>query len=160
MRKIVIYSLFLFLAGITFQSCKQSDEKLKAEIESAISSRYNSVSVAVNDGVVTLTGSLASQAERASAESVAKSIKNVKSVVNNITVQEPVPAVKTNSDDVIKSSLESLIHSAGYREVNVQVINGEVILSGNLPKNDLQKVMQMANETANVTKVTNNLTLK
>lgn len=160
MKKVLLYSAFLFLVGVVFQSCSNSDEKIKNDVENALSTRYNSVSVSVNDKVVTLTGSLMSQAERASAESVARSVNDVRSVVNNITVQEPTPTVTTTSDDVLRTSLESRIHADGFREVTVQVTNGEVVLSGNLPRNDLQRVMQMANETQGVTRVTNNLTLR
>jgi len=160
MKKILIYTLCLFLAGFTFQSCKNSDAKVKEDVENALKDRYSAVSVSVKDKEVTLTGSLQNQSERASAESVARGVKNVKSVINNITVQQATPTVQTTSDQTIKSSVETRLKAANYNDVKVQVVNGEVILTGDLDRSNLQNVMQIANETNEVKKVTNNLTLK
>lgn len=124
-----------------------------------IKGTYSDINASVKDGVVTLTGTLNSDAERNAVENTVRSIKNVKSVVNNITVKQPMPEVKVDTDATILSRITSQLNMDPYRDVKVQVINGEVILTGSLKRADLQKVMQIANE-ANAKKVTNNINLK
>lgn len=153
----------ILISGIAMQSCKQSDENLKKDVDKAIQGRYNStISTSVKDGVVTLTGTVESQQEKTSVESEVKAVKHVKTVVNNISVRESnitsqQPVI--NPDNTIKSSIESRLATEGFKDVKVDVSNGEVILSGNLKRSDLTKVMQIANES-NPKKVTNNLNLK
>lgn len=160
MKKMIFIMLSVFLAGITLQSCGNNDTKVKQDVENALRARYNNVSVAVNNKVVTLTGSLDTQTERAAAENVARAVNGVSSVVNNITVTEPTPTVTTNTDTTIKNSIENRYRTDGYNNVNVAVMNGEVVLTGEVPRNNLQTVMQIANETQGVRKVTNNMTLR
>lgn len=153
----------ILISGIAMQSCKQSDENLKKDVDKAIQGRYNStISTSVKDGVVTLIGTVESQQEKTSVESEVKAVKHVKTVVNNISVRESnitsqQPVI--NPDNTIKSSIESRLATEGFKDVKVDVSNGEIILSGNLKRSDLTKVMQIANES-NPKKVTNNLNLK
>jgi len=163
MKKMLFIITCILISGIAMQSCKQSDENLKKDVDKAIQGRYNStISTSVKDGVVTLTGTVESQQEKTSVESEVKAVKHVKTVVNNISVRESnitsqQPVI--NPDNTIKSSIESRLATEGFKDVKVDVSNGEVILSGNLKRSDLTKVMQIANES-NPKKVTNNLNLK
>lgn len=159
MKKGILYALCVVLVGLGFQSCKQNDQKLQTDVENMIKGTYSDINASVKDGVVTLTGTLNSDAERNAVENTVRSIKNVKSVVNNITVKQPMPEVKVDTDATILSRITSQLNMDPYRDVKVQVINGEVILTGSLKRADLQKVMQIANE-ANAKKVTNNINLK
>lgn len=160
MKKIIFIMLSVFLVGITLQSCGNNDTKVKQDVENALRARYNNVSVSVNNKVVTLTGSLDTQTERTAAENVARSVNGVNSVVNNITVQEATPTVNTNNDTTIRTSIENRYRTDGYNDVRVSVMNGEVVLSGEVQRANLQRVMQIANETAGVRQVTNNITVK
>ncbi|MDU1891677.1 MAG: BON domain-containing protein [Dysgonomonas sp.] len=158
MKKILFIVTCILISGMTLQSCKQNDEALKKNVDMAIQGHYNStVGTSVKDGVVTLMGTVETQEEKTLVENDVKAVKNVKSVVNNITVQESTLAV--NPDNTIKSAIESRLQSEGLKDVMVEVKNGEVILTGDLKRSDLAKVMQIANES-NPGKVTNNLKLK
>lgn len=160
MKKVIFIMLSVFFAGITLQSCSDNDTKIKQEVEKALKAQYSNVSVAIKDKVVTLTGVLENQTERTLAENVVKAIPGIKSVVNNITVQEPTPTVKVDVDANIRTAIENLYKTSNYTDVKVTVANGEVVLSGNVKRADLQKVMQIANEAEGVKKVTNNMTVK
>lgn len=160
MKKMIFIMLSVFLAGITLQSCQNNDTKVKQDVENALRARYSNVSVAVKDKVVTLTGSLETQTERSAAENVARTVSGVNSVVNNITVTEPTPTVTTNNDTTIRTSIENRYRTDGYNDVKVAVMNGEVVLTGDVTRANLQKVMQIANETSGVRKVTNNMSVK
>ncbi len=89
-------------------------------------------------------------AAKTAAEDAAKSVKGVKSVVNNVMLTPPppppAPPVSINPDDVLKSSVDSSINAAGITGVTATIANGEVTLTGTIKKADLRKVMQAANE--------------
>lgn len=163
MRKMLFMIACIMVAGVAMQSCRKSDEILKKDVDRVIQGRYNSTIVtSVKDRVVTLAGTVESLQERTSVENDVKTVKDVKAVVNNITVvekevisQEPV----INPDDTLKSTIELKLQTEGFKDVKVEVSNGEVTLSGDLKRSDLTKVMQIVNESKPV-KVTNNLKLK
>ena len=75
----------------------RTDAQVAAEVQNKISgdSRITSreIGVQAENGVVTLTGNVTSDAERASAASDAARIDGVKTVVNNLTVQPGEPEV-------------------------------------------------------------------
>lgn len=160
MKKIILIITCVFLAGFTFQSCKQNDQKINSEVENALKDVFPTITSSTKEGVVTLSGTVESQQEKTAAEQAVRMVKNVKEVVNNIQVREPAPAAPTiNSDEVIKTDIKAKLEKGGYKDVNVEVNSGEVILTGDLQRSDLTKVMQIANESK-PRKVTNNLKLK
>ncbi len=156
-KKTVFYCLCALLSVTVMSSCKPNDAKLQQQVESAIKAAYPEVSATVKDGVATLTGAVDSEAVRTAAESTARSIKNIKSVNNNITVK--APAVTINPDNEISRTISSALNAGGYQGINVSVQNGEVTLRGDVKRADLQKVMQIANES-NPKRVINELTIK
>ena len=149
---------FIMGTGLAFQSCNSTDQKVKNEVDRVIGN-HATVSASVNDKVVTLTGTVDSQQEKNAAENAARSVKDVRSVVNNITVRQSVMGMTVNSDQTLQSTIEARLNSEGYRDVRVSVNNGEVVLRGDVDRNDLSRVMQIANES-NPRRVTNNLNLR
>jgi len=161
MKKMMFIMACVLATGLSMQSCKSNDAKDQEKVEKALHSDYASVSSTLKDGVVTLTGVVDSQAEKTAAGNLARSVNDVKSVVNNITVRSTAPAASTitYNDDNIRSSIANKLTAEGYKDVQVQVQNGEVNLSGEVKRDDLRRVMQIANETK-PRKVNNNITLK
>lgn len=160
MKKIVLMITCVLLTSVAFQACKPNDQKLNTEVENALKERHPSVSSSTMEGVVTLTGMVESQQEKMAAGESARAVKNVKDVVNNIQVREPVPAAPVvNPDTTIRTDIMSKLEAGGYKGVKVEVNNGEVTLSGDVKRSDLTKVMQIANES-NPKKVTNNIKTK
>ena len=159
MKKVLFVLMVGLLSGIMFQSCGPNDEKLQKEVTTAVQKEVPQVSAVVQKGIVTLNGVVESDDMKAAAERLAKSVKGTKSVINNVTVHKPEPPVTINPDTTIKTAVESKLKDAGYKDVTIEVKDGEIILSGDLKRADLTKVMQIANES-NPRKVTNNLNLK
>lgn len=167
MKKMIFILSCVFTLGLAFQSCNnQNNEKLQTEVQRELRDKYNnsSLSSSVQNGVVTLSGTVESQAQKDAVERDVKAVRNVKTVVNNISIRETTissnqPMMNQNQDNTIKTSIESRLRTEGFDEVDVAVNDGEVTLSGDLRRNDLTKVMQIANES-NPRKVTNKLTLK
>lgn len=154
---------FLLGIGVFLYACKPSDAKLQKEVNDKLSTASPGVIAEVKGGVATLSGEVMDDAAKTAAEDAAKSVKGVKSVVNNVMLTPPppppAPAVSINPDDVLKSSVDSSINAAGITGVTATIANGEVTLTGTIKKADLRKVMQAANE-AKPKKVNNKLTLQ
>jgi osmotically-inducible protein OsmY len=112
--------------------------------------------------VVSLTGSVNSDPNKSRAEELTKGVEGVKSVTNNLTVRPPLvnatpPPV--SPDLKLRTDVMASLTKYGITGVTADVANGEVTLTGNLPRAKLQDAMKAANE-AHPKKVINKLTLK
>jgi osmotically-inducible protein OsmY len=97
---------------------------------------------------VTLSGEVKDDATKAAVESALAGIKGVKSVVNSLTVPPPPPPpVVINPDDLLKKAIDSTFTAKGISGITAAISNGEVTLTGEVKKADLQKVMQAAMES-------------
>ena len=150
-RSKLLQMLGLVLAvTMFFTSCKPSDSAIAEAVKSKVSSVTQGLNVDVKEGVVTLTGQVADDATKAAVESALQGIKGVKTVVNNTTLPPPPPPpppVQINPDDVLRSTIQSAFDTKGFKGITAAVSNGEVTLTGDVKKADLQKVMQVANES-------------
>lgn len=153
------------LAALSGAACKSGpdDTALATSVKSKVASEPGVV-VAVKDGVVTLSGTAATEAAKAKAAAEAKSVEGVKSVTNNITVLPAAPATPPaamGNDAAIKAAVESSLAKANVTGVTVTVENGVATLSGTVPKAQWQKAMMAANEaTPKPTQVKNAMTEK
>ena len=114
------------------------------------------VNVTVNEGVVTVTGQVKDRATQDALGNSLKDVKGVKSVVNNTTVASS--EVQVNPDNLIRAAIEANFLEKGIRDVDFTVAGGVVTLTGEISREDLQKVMQAVNE-AKPKKVNNELKL-
>jgi len=162
MKKMLFIMSCVIITGLSMQSCKPNDAKVQSEVEKVLRTEYSTVSTSYKEGVATLRGTVMTQQEKTAAENAAKSVKNVKSVVNNIVVQQtaqPTQTVNVNNDETIRTSINNRLSNEGFKNVSISVNNGEVTLTGDLKRDDLSKVMQIANESK-PRRVINNLSLK
>jgi osmotically-inducible protein OsmY len=91
------------------------------------------IGVAVKNGVVTLTGSVSSYAEREQAEQSAKRVYGVTAIVNEIEVKLPGSVTRTDEDiaaDVVRALRSN--ESVPADEVKVTVSNGWIRLEGDV----------------------------
>ncbi len=164
MKKTFAIYLCGLLTILSLYSCGSNDQKLQNEVNAVLTSSYPGVIGSVKNGVATLSGHVSSENARIVAEQDVKNIKHIRSVVNNIEYI-PVPSstsstsIHVNSDNVISQTITDELRSAGYNNITVEVMNGEVTLSGNVNQADLQRVMQIANE-AQPRKVNNRLNVQ
>jgi osmotically-inducible protein OsmY len=139
--------MFILGFALVFAACKPSDAKIEESVKAKVSAVSPSATVSVKDGVVTLAGEVTDEATKSAVQAATDGIKGVKSVVNNLTVPPPPPPpVVINPDDVLRNSIDSAFKAKGITGITSAVSNGEVTLTGNVKKADLQKVMQAANE--------------
>jgi osmotically-inducible protein OsmY len=161
MKSKAFFIIATLFAAITFNACKPSDEAIQKEVAAVVQAVSPDLQAAVEKGKVTLTGVVnsAELKEAAAKALAAKAIKGVKEVINNIEVKIPEPVI--NPDDVLKDAVSKAVAAAGelYNKVVVDVKDGEVKLTGEIKKANLQKLIELIHES-NPKKVINELTVK
>jgi len=105
------------------------------------------VTVAVKDGVATLTGEVADITVKNKAEASAKTVEGVKSVVNSTTTKPlPTPA-PAPADPMLKGKVEENLKKAGCTGATVTIADGVVTLSGTVPEAKFVECVKVANES-------------
>jgi len=111
----------------------RSDEILKREVEKALASNPATESfdlkVEVNDGVVTLTGSVESWAEQQLAVQTAKGVREVRSVNHDIKLDFASERTDSQLAKDIRARLESNVW-VNDALINVKVVEGKAVLTG------------------------------
>lgn len=125
--------------------------------------------VSVKDGVVTLKGEAASQAQKELTTEYAKDIDGVKEVSNEMTIAAaPEPAPQTTVEKIDDASVTAQVRMAllthrSTRYVSTKIVtkDGEVTLTG-IAKNDAEKslVTKLATDIQGVVSVKNQMTVE
>ena len=89
------------------------------------------IGVAVNSGVVTLTGHVGSYAEKIAAERAAQRVRGVRAIAQEIQVRYPSDK-KTSDDEIAKRAADILAWDARVPDevIQIKVQNGWVTLTG------------------------------
>jgi len=152
MQKKLHRMLLTFIAASTLSillfSCGAKDADVQSAVETALkaNSDLSGVSASVKDGVVTLSGETKSEANKAQAEEIAKSVKGVKNVINNSTVAAPPPppeppVVVIATDDALTKAVSEVIKD--FKGVKAEVKDGVIKLTGELERARVQTLMPM-----------------
>ena len=159
MRITKIFFAVSIAASTLFFSCKPKDSDVQAKITEkfAATPEVAGATATVADGVATLSGEVSNPEAQAQAETLAKEIKGVKSVVNNLTVTPPPPPPVVSPDAALEQGVTDA--TKDFPTVKASVSNGEITLTGTIKRADLQKLMQTLN-TLNPSKINNQLTIK
>lgn len=135
------FALFLSACG------GKSDADLQKAADTAVKAKAPTATVAVKDGVATLTGEVATEQMKTDAGTAAK-VEGVKSVTNNMTVKPTPPPMTANTDSMMKPAIEAALKAKGFNDVTVDTSTTPASLRGTYPKDKLAEVMQTA-QTAN-----------
>ncbi|MEJ7770188.1 MAG: BON domain-containing protein [Chitinophagaceae bacterium] len=161
-------SLKLMLAAIVMSltmqltSCKSKpkDADLLASVNAKFSSdpRFANVNASVTAGVLTLTGQCPDESCKTSAEERAREVKEISSVTNNIAVVSPVPQapVVVATDNALETGVKDAVKD--FPGVQAEVSDGEINLTGNIKRSELQKLMRSLN-ALKAKKINNKLTI-
>jgi len=137
-----------------------SDAGLKSLVEEELEfePRVNAahIGVAVRDGVVTLTGHVASYAEKVAAEKAAQRVRGVKAIAEEIEVRYPYDG-KRSDDNIAARAINVLDWNTLVRSaVKVKVERGWVTLTGTVDWHFIAKeVARAAGQISGVTGVSN-----
>ena len=111
----------------------------------------------VRNGIVTITGTVESEAIKADLETKVTELDGVKRVYNDVQVVEPAPVL--SEDDTLRAAVILAIEEAKYKDVDVMVKDKVVTLKGKFSKADQNKIVAAA-KTIDVAKVVNEMTTK
>ena len=120
------------------------------------------VAVAVNNGVVALTGFVRSYSQRTQAERDAKRVAGVLGVANDIEVRLPVIDQRPDPD-IARDAVSALKSELPYSSENIKVIakDGKITLEGTVEWNYARERAESAvKRIRGVKGVTNSITLK
>ena len=139
--------------------------KVKSALASDKTAKASEINVEVNKGIVQLNGFVDTANEKAQAETVAKGVKGVKQVENNLIVKEAKSSTGQSMDDstitakVNTALIDSKDTKAG--DIKVETHNGVVQLSG-FVENQSQKdaASKVAQSVKGVKSVKNSLHVK
>ena len=138
-----------------------SDEALTQNVQAKLKADSTlataPITVSTANGVVTLAGEVSSDANKSRAEQIAHGVEGVKSVTNSIIVKPAIPVIA--KDDPLKTEVTANLAKYGITGITVAVANGEVTLTGTIPRPKLQDALKAANE-AHPKRVINQLTIK
>lgn len=145
--KTILVMLCLAMAFALVGCGGKSDADLQKEVETAVKAKAPTATVAVKDGVVTITGIANDQAAKDAAGTAAK-VEGVKSVTNNMTVATPTPVAQMASGDdtKVKTAIEENWKKAGCTGASVTVKDGTATGIGTVPKGKLAQCVQAAQE--------------
>lgn len=140
----VKFLTILSLAAVLFlAACGKSDADLqKAATDKLTADKVTGVTVAVKDGIATLSGEVADVTVKAKAEASVKSVEGIKSVTNGLTTKplptpEPAPA-----DPMLKGKAEEALKKAGCDGANVATAGGKITITGTVPAAKYTTCMQ------------------
>jgi osmotically-inducible protein OsmY len=152
-----IYAVLALAIALFVSACGKSDADLqKAASDKLAADKVSGVTVAVKDGVATLSGEVADVTVKTKANASVKSVEGIKSVTDNTTLK-PLPTPEPPSPDkMIEGTVNEALKKKNITGVTVSVKDGEVTLSGTVDKAKVAEVMMAANE-AKPKKVINNL---
>jgi len=128
----------------------------------------SSTKVDVKDGVVTLTGSADSVAQKELTETYVREVEGVKRVNNSLVVAKPVEPPRTMGDVLDDASITAQVkyallthHSTSAIDTKVSTKDGMVIITGEAD-NDAERdlVTKLVQAVRGVRSVRNDMTLK
>ena len=143
---------FLTLASLAFVllavACGKSDTDLqKAVNDKLVADNVSGVTVAVKDGVATLSGEVADITVKNKAVASAKSVDGIKSVTDNTTLK-PLPTPSpAPADPMLQGKVDENLKKAGCTGAVAKIENGTVTLTGTVPEAKFAECVKVVNES-------------
>jgi len=163
MKKTIAMSALALAVSFGSISCKKkvSDADLQTQATTIVTSTPTA-SVEVKDGVAHLSGTFPDQASKDAAITQLKAVNGVKDVHDMATVAEvapPPPPVETTSavDPMVQQKVQDAVKD--FPSVKVEVINGELTLTGNVSSLQARKIKESV-DALKIGKYNNNLVVK
>ncbi|WP_294221141.1 BON domain-containing protein [uncultured Chryseobacterium sp.] len=143
MKKSIAMAALAIAVSFGSVSCKKkvSDADLQTQATTVVVSNPNA-SVEVKDGVAHLSGTFETQQAKDAMIKQLKAINGVKEVMDMATVAAAAPAIDTQS--AVAPEVQQKVKDAvkDIPGVKVEVVNGELTLTGNVSSSDARKVKE------------------
>jgi len=165
MHRILLTFIAVISLSVLLFSCGPKDADVQSAVETSLkaNNELSGLTASVKDGVVTLTGETKSEAAKAQAEEITRSVKGVKNVINNSTVAAPPPPpvapapVEIAVDEALTKAVSDIIKD--FPGVKAEVKEGVITLTGEIKRASLQKLMPMLH-SLKPKNIDNKLTIK
>jgi osmotically-inducible protein OsmY len=156
---IVTYTLPPAAFASADDSAKNDAKILKDAQDKLKNKKYSGVQVAVQNGMVTLTGSVPLYADKQDAQKSVGKVKNVVSVVNNIEVQTGETTDQQLADRIGKQlAYDRVGYGNAFNAITASVQNGVVTMGGHaLGPVAKDSALNIAKRTPGVTNVIDNI---
>ena len=171
--KTAVITLIVSLALLACATPAVDDVEISAKIKGKLAADTETsaikIGVDTTNRVVTLSGVVPTEREKAKAEQLARNTEGVSQVVNNITVN-PASLGATNveekareaaNDAAILAKIKAKLLTEGITGTNVDVVNGAVTIKGTI-ENERKSALaaDIARSTEGVKSVDNQLVVK
>lgn len=163
MKKTIAMAALAVAISFGAVSCKKkvSDADLQTQATTVVTSNPGA-SVEIKDGVAHLSGTFETQEEKDAMIKQLKAINGIKDVHDMATVAPstaaPAPvAIESAVDPAVQQKVKDAVKD--IPGVKVEVINGELTLTGNISSSDARKVKESV-DALKVGKVNYNYTVK
>ncbi len=159
MKKNLILTMLalVVMLAVGATSCKPKDADIQKAVQTEIAANPDAagVTATVDKGIVTLTGEVKDEATSAAINGIAAGVKDVKSVVNNLSV--PQTPIVTAQDTELQTGLVDALKD--NPAVSYTVKDGVVTLTGEVKSSDLPTILQKVS-ALNPVKIDNQITVK
>lgn len=160
MKKTIAMGALALAVSFGSVACKKkvSDADLQTQATTKIATAPTAT-VEVKEGVAHLGGTFATQAEKDATIASLKAIPGIKDVMDMATVAPVVAPVETASavDPAVQQKVADAVKD--FPSVKVEVVNGELTLSGNVSPVQARKIKESV-DALKVGKVNYNYTVK
>lgn len=126
----------------------KSDADLQKAVNDKLAAdKITGVTVAVKDGVATLTGEVADVTVKNRAAASAKSVDGIKSVTDNTTTKPLPTPVPAPADPMLQGKVDELLKKAGCTGAVAKIEGGTVTLSGTVPDAKYLECVKVVSES-------------
>jgi hyperosmotically inducible periplasmic protein len=146
--KVKFISVLVLALAVLVAACGKSDADVqKAVTDKLAADGVTGVTVAVKDGVATLTGQVDNITVKNKAAASAKSVEGVKSVTDNTTLK-PLPTPSpAPPDPTLQGKVDENLKKAGCTGAVAKVESGTVTLTGTVPEAKFAECVKVVNES-------------
>lgn len=145
--KLKFMTALSLVAVIFMAACGKSDADLQKAVQDKLAAdKVTGVTVAVKDGVATLSGEVADITVKNKAEASAK-VEGIKSVDNKLTLKPLPTPTPPPADPALKGKIEENLKKAGCTGLTVDTAGGKVTVSGTVPDAKFAQCVQVVNES-------------
>ncbi len=133
--KIYFLTVLTVAIALVFSACGgKSDADLQKAVQDKLTAdKVTGVTVAVKDGVATLSGEVADIVAKSKAEASAKTVEGIKSVTNSLTTKPLPVATPAAPDPALTGKITEDLKKAGCTGASVSVVAGKVTVTGEVP---------------------------
>ena len=156
-NQILTMLALVVMLAVGATSCKPKDADIQKAVQTEIAANPDAagVTATVDKGIVTLTGEVKDEATSAAINGIAAGVKDVKSVVNNLSL--PQTPIVTAQDTELQTGLVDALKD--NPAVSYTVKDGVVTLTGEVKSSDLPTILQKVS-ALNPVKIDNQITVK